>query len=207
MRRFNLLFKTFLLLAVSISLYSCTSDTVVEPPPPVAGPLPVRTVSNLPADTAGNTFKYTYFSLKDSSIVTGADTATNKWDIAFRSTTIRINGGADRFGIGGAIVYEANFDTTTTAPETGFAIDTSSTRLAIPTGLGNGWYNYDSGTNSIFPITSRILLIKTGDGKYAKVQILSYYKNADPQPPSGPTNFRWYTFKYVYQPDGSRSIK
>jgi len=208
MRRFNLFFKAVLLLTVSLSLYACKSDTVVEPEAPAAGPLPVRTVKNLAADTAGTTNKFTYFRFSDSTIVTGADTASNKWDIAFKSTTIIINGGAVRFGSGGAIVQRtSNFDTVSIAPESGWGVDTTNTNLAIRTGSGNGWYSYDFTANMVTPILGTVLHIRTGDGKYAKVEIISYYKDGVPVPNPNPTNFRWYNFRYVYQPNGSRSIK
>lgn len=203
----SLISKFVYLFLISVVLYSCSDNPVVEPPPPPAGPLAVHTVSNLQADTA-LTGNFTYFRFSDSSLVTGADTATNKWDIGFRATTVIINGGAIRYGSGGAIVLkETSFDTVSIAPESGYGQDTSATQLAIKTGSGNGWYEYDFKTNYISAIPGVVLVIKTGDGKYAKVEIQSYYKDKDPQPMPNPTNFRYYTFRFTYQPDGSRDIK
>lgn len=203
----SLISKFVYLFLISVVLYSCSDNPVVEPPPPPAGPLTVHTVSNLQADTA-LTGSFTYFRFSDSSLVTGADTATNKWDIGFRATTVIINGGAIRFGSGGAIVMkETSFDTVSIAPESGYGLDTSATQLAIKTGSGNGWYEYDFSTNYISAIPGVVLVLKTGDGKYAKVEIQSYYKNAIPDPMPNPTNFRYYTFRFTYQSDGSRNIK
>jgi hypothetical protein len=199
--------KLVYLFLISAVLYSCSDNPIVEPPPPPAGPLAIRTVSNLQADTA-LTGGYTYFRFSDSTVVTGADTATNKWDIAFRNTTIIINGGAVRFGSGGAFVQRnSSFDTVSIAPESDYGVDTSATQLAIKTGSGNGWYNYDFANNYVTPIPATVLIIRTGDGKYAKVEIKSYYYNNDPQPFPNPENYRYYTFRFVYQPDGSRNIK
>lgn len=206
--------KLTYLFLISVVLYSCSDNPVIEPPPPPAGPLTIRTVSNVQADT-GLTGSFTYYRFRDSSIVTGADTATGNWDIGFRATTIIINGGTQRFGIGGAIVQKnSSFDTVSIAPETGFKRDTlittdtsAATQYAIPTGSGNGWYTYDFATNYIAATPGVVLIIKTGDGKYAKVEIQSYYKDKDPQPMPNPTNFRYYTFRFAYQPDGSRNIK
>jgi hypothetical protein len=45
---------------------------------------------------------------------------------------------------------------------------------------------------------NKVLVIRTRDGKYAKVRIISYYKDEDP---SSYTNARYYTFDYLYQPN------
>jgi len=44
-----------------------------------------------------------------------------------------------------------------------------------------------------------VLVIRTHDGKYAKLEILSYYENAEPNATFD--NYRYYTFDYVYQPN------
>ena len=58
----------------------------------------------------------------------------------------------------------------------------------------------------ITPIAGVTLVIRTADGKYAKMQIISYYKDA-PQliDPNGQT--RMYTFRYVYQPNGTKKFQ
>lgn len=207
MKRFKASFIVFLAIPAIALMISACSTEVVEPPPPPSGDLTVRTYANLPADT-GNTMNFTYFRFSDSSIVTGSDTASANWDIAFRGTTIIINGGPVRSGNGGAIIYRnSSFDSVSIAPETGYAYDTTNTQLAIPTGSNNGWYSYDFANNFISPIQGTVLIIKTGGGKYAKVEILSYYKDQNPQPFPNPVNFRYFTFRFVYQPDGSRTIK
>jgi hypothetical protein len=212
--RHKLLFLFLPLLCFLVS--SCSEDSVVEPPPPSASTMTVDTIKNLNGDTL-STGRFTYFSLSTKSEVTGADTVSNKWDIAFRGTTIWINGGSVRFGIGGAIaagapVYSGiypltNFDTISAAPVSGYGLDNSNTNLAIPTGSGNGWYTYDAAANYIQAIPGVVLLIKTGDGKYAKLEILSYYKNSTPDPMPFPTNFRFYTFRFTYQADGTTRLK
>ena len=207
MKRMRSSFIPFLAFSVIALMISACSTEVVEPPAPTAGEIPVRTYNNLPADTA-NTMNFTYFRFSDSSIVSGNDTTSANWDIAFRGTTIIINGGPVRTGNGGAIIYRnSNFDSVSIAPETGYAYDTTDTQLAIPTGSNNGWYSYDFANNYIAPIQGTVLIIKTGDGKYAKVEILSYYKDQNPQPFPNPVNFRYYTFRFVHQSDGSRTIK
>lgn len=182
---------------------SCKKDE--ETPTP---PLEAKTVSSLAANPtdapSGN--KFTLFSFKDNAIVANADSATNKWDIGFRSTTIIVNGGVIRSGQGGAYIHTGLFNELTEIPANQvFNTDETATTLAIPTGSSNGWYNYNSTTNIISPIAGKILVIKTGDGKYAKVEILNYYKNA-PTNPSATDIGRYYTFKYIYQPNGSKKF-
>lgn len=204
--------KTILLL-VSLSLIvltGCDTDTVTA-----TQPVQAQTIKNLAADpvaidaitgqAASGTNQYTLYSLKDSSIVVNSDSATTKWDIGFRATSVIVNGGTLRSGKGGATIYTGTFDELTTMPASAtFATDQSSTQLAIPTGSGNGWYNYAN--TIVSPIPGRVLLLRTGDGNYAKVEILSYYKDA-PAQPTATSASRYYTFRYVYQPDGSMSLK
>jgi hypothetical protein len=68
--------------------------------------------------------------------------------------------------------------------------------LAIPTGSGNGWYSYNPTTHLISPIAGKVLIFRTADDLYAKVEILSYYKDKDPS-----SDGQHYTFDYVYQPN------
>lgn len=184
---------------------------------PVAQPVRAETVRNLPADPAtgvnpqtgqplGTTGKFTFYSLKNNQTVANTDSATAKWDVGFRGTTIIVNGGAIRTGRGGAYVHTGTFEDLTTVPTSAsFAQDQSATQLAIPTGSSVGWYNYNPQTNVISPIPGRVLVIRTGEGQYAKLEILSYYENA-PSQPNQTSRQRFYTFRYVYQPDGSTKL-
>lgn len=202
----NLHKSIMLLIAVSFLCFGCEK----EDPKPVETSATVTTSRNIPADPTDGTGTghYTFFSFKDNAIVPVTDSATNKWDIGLKATTIIINAGTSGPGIGGAQVYTGLFDDVAEAPESGYKIDNnqSSPPYAIPTGSGNGWYNYNSTTHVISPIPGRVLIIRTGDGKYAKVEILSYYKDAPSNPTSSNTS-RYYTFRYVYQADGSRKLK
>ena len=115
----------------------------------------------------------------------------------------RVNGGSSGPGQGGAQVYTGLFESLTTAPDTGYKTDATGA-LAI-----TGWYSYDATTHVISPVPGRILALRTATGKYAKMEIQSYYKNAAGAPILGtPTgtdinNYGYYTFRYVYQPSGT----
>lgn len=58
----------------------------------------------------------------------------------------------------------------------------------------------------ISPIKTRTIVVKTTEGKFAKVKIESYYKDA-PENPSMEvlmTGSGYYTFTYAYQTNGTK---
>ena len=135
---------------------------------------------------------------------TGLATTDEKtWDIAFRGSTIIVNGGTSygyndepsRTSSAAAYVTSGTLASVTDVDVTMFAQD-SSQGLAIPTGSDDGWYHYDSMTHIISPIAGKILVFKTTEGRYAKVEILSYYHDMDTASTS-----QTYTFNYVYNPN------
>jgi len=199
-------------LAVSSVAFTSCSDDNDDDTAVVAPALETKTVSSLapqpstPTSTGqpGTPKHYTFYSLADGKEVPYTDSASTKWDLAFRGTTILTNAGTSGPGRGGAQVKSGLFAETVAAPETGYAVD--GTAKAIPTGSGNGWYNYNSTTHVISPIAGRVLLIRTATGKYAKVEITNYYKDA-PATPAGTEPSGYYSFRYLYQPDGSINLK
>ncbi|MGF1533614.1 MAG: HmuY family protein [Bernardetiaceae bacterium] len=208
----HLKWTTLLLLALLLG--ACSSDD--DEATPAAEPLEVLTVNDLAADpTTGrdpdtgapiSSGRFTFFSLRQNAIVANTDSATANWDIAFRGTTIWINGGAVRSGQGGAYIHTGLFDELTSIPDNQtFAQDNSTADLAIPAGSGAGWYNYNPGANTITPIPGRVLVIRTADGRFAKLEIVSYYRGA-PAEPTMMDPARYYTFRYAFQPDGSRNF-
>ena len=145
---------------------------------------------------------FTFYSLRDNALVPQADSASMDWDIAIKSTTIITNGGASGPGQGGGQVLEALFEEITEAPADGYSTDAVDA-FAIPSGSGNGWYNYNPAINLVTPIPGRVLVIRCADGTYAKVRILSYYRGAPDTPDASTDESRYYTFEFVHQPDGS----
>ncbi len=142
---------------------------------------------------------------------TGAiTTSETDWDIAFRGTSILVNGGSssgiidapERNGNAGAYIVDGIFDEISNINTGAFAQD-GPDGLAIPTGSGNGWYTYDGSQLTIRPIPGKVIVLRTADDKYAKVEILSYYKDA-PEVITDQialNDLRYYTFNYVYQDD------
>ena len=146
-----------------------------------------------------------------------ADSTSTVWDIGFKGTTVIFNGGTSGPGQGTAQLLTQTFAEVREAPASGYVADGSNTScpsvetpagtvsgstLALCTGSDNGWYNYSGQTQLISPIAGRTLVLTTGEGLYAKLRFLSYYKG-NPQPPNAEASPRYYTFQYVVQPNES----
>ena len=184
------------------------------------------TVTNLPADTiigitpgvppsGGMPYgagKYTFFSLERGVVVPSSDSATNKWDIAFRGTAILTNSGNGGPAAGGAFVYIGLFNDLKTIPsDSTFRTENVPTSYAVPFGSNRGWYVYDGLNNLVTPIPGRVLVIRTATGKFAKVEILNYYKGGVTPAASASDNVkmrdqRYYSFRYSYQSNSSKSF-
>ena len=200
-----------LLVFVGVGLVGCDSDPASDDGFPDPETVLVEDLAADPfvgVDDIGRpvgTGAFTFYSLRENSEVPSSDSASTAWDVAFRGTTILVNGGASGPGAGAAQVMEGVFEEMTEAPAGGWQQD-SDTGLAIPASSGQGWYNYNPDAMVVTPIPGRVLLIRTADGRYAKIRILSYYKGS-PETPTFESEARYYTFEYVFQPDGSRSLQ
>lgn len=200
-------FKSLLLLSIVSLSASCSKD---DDTTPATVTLETKTFSNLYAPQTGGQGQpvggaFTKFSFSQNATVTD-----DSWDIAFRGTTIVVNGGTaigitdepTRTGSGAVSIVSNTLSAVTTIPSATTFTQDGANIYAIPTGSGNGWYNYNSTNNLITPIAGKIFVVKTHDGKYAKMEIISYYKDA-PANPDATALSRYFTFKYVYQPSGT----
>jgi hypothetical protein len=205
---------TSMLVAV-IFFVACKKDKVT-----VVETVTSKTVSSLPADTIVGlsngqpvgTGKFSFFSIESNSSIASADSNSKKWDIGLRGTTIITNAGTSGPGSGGAFVYTGTFDELKTiSADSTFRTDNAPTSYAIPTGSNKGWYVLDFVTNLLSPIPGRVLVIRTANGKYAKVEILNYYKGGT-TPAANATDAeksakqRFYTFRFTYQSNGSKTF-
>ena len=198
-------FKFLTLVTLFIGFTSCSNDDDSTPVLEIES----ETVSNLQATQTADystnpptiTGDYIKFSFE-----TGTTTTSDNWDIAFRGSTIIVNGGeataADqpiRTANAGAYIVTGTLAGITEVNTELFTSDSSANGLAIPAGSDNGWYHYNPSTHIISPIAGKIIVVKTNDGRYAKLEILSYYQNS--QPNDDLSNSQFYTFNYVYQPN------
>ncbi len=213
------LFTAAVVAASLLAFPACDSDSADD------GGMEIQTVTvaDVPADPGtgrdpnngqllGTTGHYTLFSLSEQKIISSgdapsaADSASSKWDIGFRSTSIIVNGGTSGPGSAAVIVQEGIFEELTEAPQSGYKTD-SAEGFAVPAGSGNGWYNYNPQQMLVSPIPGRFLIVRTADGRYAKLRLLSYYRGAPETPNPFSDVERYYTFEYVFQPDGSRKFE
>jgi hypothetical protein len=206
-------------LGLCIALVACSKD---EETTVVSVPVSAIIVNDLPADTVTGLVNgrpqyagsITYYSLVDNKIVTKADSATTKWDVAFSSTKILVNSGTSGPGFGGAFIFKGLFDALKTIPaDSNFATDNSKAsppQFAIPQ-TGQTWFIYDEYNRLITPEAGRVLVIRTALGKFAKIEILNYYKGGVTPATTASdleksSKQRYYKFRYVYQPNGTKTF-
>jgi hypothetical protein len=204
----------YVVAGLSLMFTSVGCDSEEEP-----DPLDVIRVDDVPADPAtgrdpntgaptGVTGRYTFFDLSSNQIILDredddrSDSTSTRWDIAFQSSNIIVNSSATGGGQGGVQVLDADFDVVDEAPTTGYTTE----RVGLESSSNLAWGTYDPMAMLVLPLSGKTLAIKTADGNYAKVRIVSYYKGAPDVPDAFADESRWYTFEYVYQPDGSNSF-
>jgi hypothetical protein len=179
-------------------MVSCKND---EAPAPVT----IKTEQKellVNGNPAGGLF--TFYNIESGAVVLNADSATSKWDFGIRFEKFIVNSNASGPGTAQTQIKDGVFDAMKEAPETGYAYDTTATKLAIK---GSDWYNYDPITRVFSPKAGKVFFFKTANNKYAKLEILT----ADPTddngnavvPPTRPTKIK-YKFRQSVQTNGTR---
>ena len=193
---------------LGLALLGCEAKTIIDPPlPPDISTLETKRFTT---GSANSQWVYFGFAQVDTMSVL-VPTSSSAWDIAFRRTTIKINGGTSGPGKSGVTMLKGiNFEDIKEVPgDAQFAIDdTLGNGFAIPTGSDEGWYKYTGDPNHwIVALEDRVFLFRTADEKYVKLKFISYYSNG--QPPAQPlqTDSGYYTFKFVYQSNGSTKFE
>ncbi len=211
--------KGIFLIGLVITMASCSkeTDTAISNNTPVSS----VTVNNFAADTIigltaqGIPFgagKYTFFSLENNKVIATVDSATSKWDLGFRGTSIIVNGGNSGPALGGGFVFVGLYNNLTALPiDSTFKVDNAPSSYAITAGSNRGWFVYDAINNLVSPIPGRVLVIRTASGKYAKVEILNYYKGGITPAASASDAIklkeqRYYTFRFTIQPNGTKNF-
>jgi hypothetical protein len=166
-----------------------------------------RTIFELAANKSGN--HYTFFSFTTGQEV--LDSNSTAWDIAFRGTSIILNGGTSGPStVAGQILTSTTFETKGEAPTTGYAVDATGAP-AIATGSGS-WYTYYpgpgySGPHTIIPNSDKLLAIRLADGRYVKVEMLNYYQGAPLDVPTTGAPYsgtgKYISFRYLVSESSS----
>lgn len=168
----------------------------------------VKTVNSLEAN------EKVYFNLSTGVYIPAADITATNWDISFyakdRAIALAVNSGAEGSGTAGAQLVSIGFDDCKEAPENGY--------LPGNEAIGDylKWSNYTGATtdpkHAILPKPGLTFVIRTADGKYAKIQMLSLYKgNPDTGTPefadlTTRPAFGYFSFRYAAQGNGTRNF-
>lgn len=201
--------KYLLTFSIALILFVSCDDEKVEP----VSQLQSVTIKNLPADPTtgrdsvgnpiGDKNLFTFFRLSDSTIVPNSDSATTKWDIGFKGRTIILNGGTSGPGQTAGLLFNGLYNELRVVPNDSILIKDNSPNYVI----NKSWSSYDGNKFIVSPIPGRFIVLKTTNGNYAKIEILSYYKNAPTTPNALIDVDRYYTFRYSYQANGTTKFE
>lgn len=132
-----------------------------------------------------------YFSFEKGEVIDLAEvgdcetskTKTN-WDLAFHRGDIRTNSGVSGSGKGGALLTESTkLDDEIDIPASGYTVDEEA-EIMIEMGADGyrtqsknetlaAWYS-SNGMPPVYVVNDLLFIVKTADGKYAKVKFLDY---------------------------------
>lgn len=198
------------LLAMSLVIWgtACDDSDDAQPNTPVLKATEVKDLD------ATSTTRYTLFSFADGAVVANTDSSSTKWDIGFRGTTLILNSGVSGPGSAEGQILDGIFEEIDEAPASGYAQDNATSKAIQGSG---GWYTYTGTTSvpnhAVLPNAGKVVVLKTSAGKYVKMEIISYYAG---NPSTSTAEFadvatrpasRFYTFRYLHQPDGTANLK
>lgn len=178
------------------------TSTVYEPTPPQPEPVGARLIGpTVYTIDARSRDVWMYFDFARGSVVALQNPQRESWDLAFQRYVIRSNGGQTNPAGQGALLKLPGHDLAPVAkvPErAAFVTDVHpKNRPSSYNPLTEKWFNYSYLANVLAP-KPEVYIVRTHDGKYAKMRLLSYYclnKSAG-----------CITFEYVYQGDGSTTL-
>lgn len=189
-------YKTLVVVLVTALTFTACDQTGADGPKPVVAEMAEDIPGNVntliatrspETNVEGNTETnpgYTFFDLNTGEIV--EDSTDASWDIGFGGTTLIANSGHN----GGIQVVSTGYADLQNAPADGYATETER----------SSWYNYDFSTHIITPKEGHSLVVQTSEGQYAKVEILSYYRDSDTENES-----RYFTFNYTLQTEAENT--
>lgn len=207
----------YILMAAIAVMSSCTKKEIK----PELQDSKSTVIKDLPGDVgntvgSGNEFTPFYFSLKTGAKVDPSKVKSSEWDIAFtkeyNSLLVANNGsvagtpGYGGTGTGSFLIVEKPYDQVTQAPSEAEFASKSISGFGWDSGNGIGWFFYDLKTHIAVPVKNRTFVLRTAEGKYAKLEMVSMYKGA----PATVSDLNWpapyFTFRYYLQNDGTSNL-
>ncbi len=200
-------FSGIILLIMALTVTSCKKDDN-------ATPADKTVVVSLITKNNVITDHWVYYSFETKAEVSGIDSSnyqtSDKWDIAFHSRHVRLNGGTSGNGL--AEAYDAgvvDWESVTKAPESGYVKDAFAEDILyagngpqgpimVGTNLNMAFetaFSFDANTHPpTYNANKNVYLIRTRTGNYAKIMLTDYYNDLGD---SG-----YITFKYVLNEEG-----
>lgn len=205
------------MLCITIVITSCTKE-VIKPDLEDGKSTVIKDLAGDVGNTVGSGIPFApfYFSFSTGTKVDTTKKISTDWDIAFAkeyNSYVSFNNGTNTtsFGYGGTgkgamVVVNKAYDQVTEAPSDAEFTTNGITAAGWDSGAGNGWYFYELKTHIAVPVINRTYVLRTAEGKYAKLQLISMYKGA----PATVSDLNWpapyFTFRYYVQQDGSRNL-
>jgi hypothetical protein len=152
-------------------------DPSLEPEPEPAPEWPALSPGELDIDAEDDQV-WTYVKLLPAPT---AVSEAEVWDVGFKRTLVRTNGGTSGAGLAGVLeLLEVPWGAET-APTVGYVVD-ANTPIPGPPGSGSDdanqiltrWYDYDGANHRLFP-RDTTYAVRTADGAYAQLQFTEYY--------------------------------
>ena len=162
------------------------------PPYPPTPPAPVAVGDSLVGPAlytldASTPTTWCRFDFSRNSVVDSGE-----WDIAFRRTHVLAGPEVGIVDLGAV-----PFDSVAALPESGYVVTPHSAAADTSHPAIGKWYDYNY-LSHLLRTKGHVYGVRTSDGRYAKLQILSYYCAA--------VGTACVTFRYAYQGDGSRNL-
>lgn len=154
----------------------------------------IEKYKTIEADTSVH---FVFFSFEQSKVLAFTDSPTARWDVAFKDSVLLTNNGVSGPGKGGGLVFKGVYDDIPCFPDT-VAIDIDSTQARA---INTTWFENDPTTSLIKLIPARTILIRTGNGKFAKMEVMKFYDEKN-----GVKRRGLYTFRYTYQSNGTKQL-
>ena len=188
---------------------SCTKKNTPEPNNTTQQPsgIEVKTITSLEAN------EKVYLNLTTGNTVAATELTSTNWDISFyakdRNIVVAVNSGDEGNGAAGAQLVATGFEDLKEAPASGYLPGKEATGDFLK------WSNY-TGSNepkhAVLPKPGLTIVIKTADGKYSKLHMVSLYQGNPNTNSAGFADlntrpaFGYFTFRYATQTNGSRNF-